>query len=459
MRALVILLAGQAMASMDGSILAVAAPSLQADLHASSGQLQLTLAMYIVAFAAFVVTGARLGDVVGPRRAFLMGLGGFTISSLCGGLAPTPAALIVARAGQGAAGAVMTPQVLSIIQRQYEGETRARAVGAYSMILAVGVAAGQVLGGLLVSAHLLHDAWRPALLLNAPVGVALLFAAPRWLPHPPALPARRLDLLGAALLGAAMLALVVPLSFGRDAGWPVWTWPCLVGCATLLVAFVRVERVRRDPVLDIGILRLPSVAAGVLAVLLVMGSYAGFLLSLTLHLKQGLGFSALHAGAVFAAYATGFATASLTWPRAGAALRDRLPVVGPLLMAAALLAVGLIARDGGWPAAPTAILLFAGGAGHACAFSPLANRLTAAVAPTQVADLSGLVLTASLIGSTTGVAGLAGVYLSAADRGSGHALGITTGVAAVALLATAVCAGKALSINKETPWLAFARRS
>jgi MFS family permease len=455
MRVLLILLAGQAMASMDGSILAVAAPSLRAGLHASDAQLQLVVAMYTIAFATLVVTGARLGDVLGRRRTFLLGLAAFTLASLAGGLAPTPAALIVARAFQGAAGALMTPQVLSIIQLQFEGEARARAIGAYSLILAVGVAAGQVVGGVLVGAHLLADAWRPALLLNAPVGALLLLGARRGLPITAPGPRRRLDLAGAAVLSAALLALILPLTFGRDSGWPAWVWPSFAGSALALAAFVVLERRIRardgDPLFDLDVLALPGVAAGVAAVMLVMGSYAGFLLSLTLHLQDGLGFTPLHAGLIFAAYAGGFATASLTWTRTGAATRERLPVLGPLAMAAALVGVGLIAGGGGWPVALTTPLLFAGGVGHACGFSPLANRLTAAVRPEQAADLSGLVLTASLVGSVLGIAVFVGVYLGAAPHGSAHALAITTGVLAAALVVTASCAFRAIAPRTKVP--------
>jgi MFS family permease len=444
MRALVILLAGQAMASMDASILTVAAPSLRADLAASDAQLQLTLAMYTIAFATFVVTGARLGDVLGRRRAFVIGLAGFTLASLAGGLAPTPATLIVARAFQGATGALMTPQVLSIIQAQYEGETRARAIGAYSMILAVGVAAGQVVGGLVVGAHLIEAAWRPALLLNAPIGALLLLGARRGLPAVAAGPARRLDLAGAAVLSAALLGLVVPLTFGRDAGWPAWVWPSFAASALALAAFVALERrirVRRgDPLFDLDVLTLPGVAAGVVAVVLVMGSYAGFLVSLTFHLEDGLGFGPLHSGLTFAAYATGFATASLTWTRTSEATRDRLPIAGPLAMGAAILGIGLIAASGDWPVAATAPLLFVAGAGHACGFSPLANRMTATVRPAQIADLSGLLMTSSLIGAVFGTAGFAGIYLGAAPHGSGHALAVTSAVLAAALAVTAGCA-------------------
>jgi MFS family permease len=465
MRVLLILLAGQAMASMDGSILVVAAPSLQSTLGASDAQLQLVVAMYTIAFAALVVTGARLGDVLGRRRAFLLGLAAFTLSSVAGGLAPDPTALIVARACQGAAAAVMTPQVLSIIQLRFEGELRARAIGAYSLILAVGVAAGQILGGLLVSAHLLAASWRPALLINAPIGALVLLGARRGLPDIAAGPPRRLDLAGAAILSAALLAFVVPLTFGRQTGWPVWVWPSLAGCALALAGFVALERRLRarggDPLFDLDLLRLPSVAAGVTAVLLVMGCYEGFLLSLTLHLQDALGFSALHAGLTFAAYASGFAAVSLTWTRARASTRDRLPVLGPPAMAVALLGVGLIAAHGGWPVALTTPLLVAGGAGHACAFSPLAGRLTAAVVRSQAADLSGLILTASLAGSVVGIAAFTGIYLSAAPNGSGHALEQTTAALALVLLATAACAFRALAPTRQEPrrWPAFARRS
>jgi MFS family permease len=455
MQTLLILLVGQAMAVMDGSIFTVAAPSLRANLGASDAELQLVVTMYVIAFGALVVTGARLGDVLGRRRAFLLGLAGFTLASLAGGLAPSPPALIVARVIQGASAALMTPQVLSIIQAQFEGEPRARAIGAYSLILAVGVAAGQIIGGLIVGAHLVAAAWRPALLVNVPVGLALLVAARRGLPAMPASGRSRLDLAGAALLSASLLAFVLPLTFGREAGWPAWVWPCLAGCALALAAFPALERRvaarGAEPLFDLQLLRVPAIAAGIGAVALVMGCYAGFLITLTLHLQDGLGFAPLHAGATFAIYACGFAAASLTWTRADAALRDRLPVVGPLVMGSALLGVGLAAAGGGWPVALTSPLLLAAGAGHACAFSPLAARMTTAVRPDQVAHLSGLVLTASLVGQVTGVASLSGVYLGAAGNGSAHALTLTTVVIAPVLLVTALCAVVATRPGRPAP--------
>lgn len=448
-RVLAILLAGQAMASMDVSILIVASPNLRSDLDASGAQLELIVSLYTLAFAGIVVTGARLGDVLGRRRTFLVGLTAFTIASLAAGLAPTPDALIVARAVQGSAAAVMTPQVLSIIQLQFDGEMRARAIGAYSMILSAGVALGQILGGLLVSAHLIAAAWRPALLINAPVGVVVLVAARRGLPDVARGPRRRLDGGGAAILSAALLALVLPFTLGRAAGWPPWIWPAFAAFALLIAAFAALERRLAarggDPLFDLSLLARPHVAAGIAVIIVVMGCYAGFLVSLTLHLQDGLGFSALHCGLIFSIYAAGFATASLTWTRASAGVRDRLPVLGLVAMGTALLALGLIARGGGWRLATIAPLLFVAGAGHACGFSPLANGLATAVRPSQAADLSGLIMTASLIGQVIGIAAFVGIYLGAAPHGSAHALAITTAVLATTLMVSAGAAARALA--------------
>jgi MFS family permease len=439
-----ILLGGQAMASMDTSILVVAAPSLRASLHASGGELQLVIATYTVAFGALVVTGARLGDVLGRRRAFVQGLTGFTLASIIGGLAPSPVVLIGARALQGAAAALMTPQVLSIIQARFTGERRARAIGAYSMILAVGVAGGQILGGLLVSLHLLQATWRPALLLNAPIGLALLVSARRGLPPMARGGGQRLDFAGVCVLATALVGLVMPLSLGREARWPGWVWPCLalgvIGAGAFATLERRVKASGNLPVLDLALLRTRGMAAGVIAIALVMSCYAGFLLSLTLRLQDGLGFSALHAGLMFAIYAAGFATSSLTWTHVPAPARETLPIVGPLLMGAALLALGLSAGSGGWALAPTTPLMFAAGVGHAWGFSPLTNRLTASVRETQAADLSGLILTASLIGQVLGFAAFVGLYLSFSSAGSARALALTTGALAATLVATSTCA-------------------
>src|SRR5262245_17308253 len=155
-----VLLGGQIMASLDGSIVNVALPSIARDLHASGAALQVTVAGYLLAYAVLLVAGARLGDARGHRAVFIGGLAVFTLASLVCGASTTIWTLLAARVAQGAAAAFMVPQVLSLIQRCFEGAERTRALSYYSAVLSLGVAAGQVLGGLLVTANLAGSTWR-----------------------------------------------------------------------------------------------------------------------------------------------------------------------------------------------------------------------------------------------------------------------------------------------------------
>jgi len=156
-RLLTLLLIGQLLASMDASILTVATPVLQDELNASPTMLQAIFAAYTFTFGVLVVTGARLGDDRGHGNMFLAGLAGFTASSLLCGLAPSAPVLLAGRLVQGACGALMTPQTLQVIQRRFDGDGRAKAVGLYSLILSVGVLVGQLVTVVMVGFGLNDD--------------------------------------------------------------------------------------------------------------------------------------------------------------------------------------------------------------------------------------------------------------------------------------------------------------
>src|SRR5579859_1620615 len=239
---LAVVLAGQFMAVLDASVVNVAAPSIHADLHTSGAGLQLVIAGYVITYAVLLVTGARLGDILGHRRMFLSGLALFTLASLGCGLAGSSGLLIALRFVQGAGAAAMIPQVLSLIQRSYSGAARARPMRLYAAVLAGGAVAGQVVGGVLVSADLFGSTWRPVFLLNVPIGAALFAAGLRSLPRGHGEPGRTLDLAGVATLTPAVLALLLPLVLGQSEHWPVWGWLCLAGSALLFGAFALVER-------------------------------------------------------------------------------------------------------------------------------------------------------------------------------------------------------------------------
>ncbi len=266
---LAIVLTGQFMAVLDASVVNVAAPAIHAELHASGAGLQLVIAGYVITYAVLLVTGARLGDIVGHRRMFLAGLAAFTLASLGCGLATSTAMLVALRFIQGAGAAAMIPQVLSLIQRTFTGTSRAGAMRLYAAVIAGGAVAGQVAGGLLVTANLFGSGWRAVFLVNVPIGVALLATGARMLPHGAADRRRGLDPAGLALLTPAAVALVVPLVLGQSEHWPVWGWICLAGSVLLFGLFAvaerRLEARGGSPLIPGRVLSLPGVAMGVAA--------------------------------------------------------------------------------------------------------------------------------------------------------------------------------------------------
>ena len=412
------LLIGQAMASMDGSIVSVSAPTIREKLGTSGAVIQLVISGYLLTTGVLLVTCARLGDILGHRRAFLLGLSWFTGASLLCGLAPNAAVLVVARIFQAVGAALLVPQVFSLLQLRYEGAARKRAIGLYSMVLALGVALGQVIGGLVVTANLFGLSWRPAFLINVPIGIALIFAGLRFLPSVESAGRPRLDMVGVAALTLAMTALVAPLIFGRQYGWPAWTWICLAlgGCA--IVGFAWYERRVRQPLLDLDVLQPAGVKPGLAACLIVMGCYASFVLVLTLHLQSALRFSALEAGLSFVPYPLGFALVSLTWTRYPHWVQSLLPATGPIAFAVAVATLVLISRHG-WPSLGSVPLLLVAGAGHAAGYSPLIAQVSALVEVRLSSAMSALNSTGPMLASVTAIAGLGSVYFAAPDTYDG----------------------------------------
>jgi MFS family permease len=410
-------LTGQAMASLDSAIVNVAGPAMQRDLHLSGPALQLAIYSYLLVYAVALVTGARLGSRCGYGRLFSYGVAIFTASSLACGLAVTPVMLVAARTAQGAGAALLVPQVLSLLQLTFHGERRRRAISAYGLVLAVGVAVGQVLGGILVTADLFGTGWRPIFLVNVPAGLAVLAVAVGRLPQGPQAAGSRLDLAGAGSLAAGILALIIPLTFGADAGWPPWSWPVLMAGAAALAVFAaherRLARTGREPLIDPALLIRPGVRAGLAGIFTLHASYGGLLFTTALYLQHFLHQSPLRSGLIFAAYAAGFATASLTWTRLPAAWQPRLPQAAFAAFTAAALLLAWLTGTSGWPWQATPMLLIAGAA-HGTGFGALAHRTAAGVTTEHTAAFSGVLATVNQLAIVTGIAVAGTLYLSAA---------------------------------------------
>lgn len=410
-----IVLVGQFMAILDASIVNVAVPTIRNDLHASGAGLQMVVAGYTIAYAMLLITGARLGGRVGARRLFLAGLAVFTVASLACGLATTTGLLIGYRFVQGAGAALMVPQVLSLIQLNFEGAARARALSGYAAVIAGGAVVGQVAGGALVASDLWGTGWRPVFLVNVPIGVGLLVLGRRLLPRRPGHSDRRLDIPGLVALSAAIVLLVVPLVLGRELDWPPWGWAMLAASSLALLGFVGVERVvaRRGgaPLIPGALLRAPDLVVAALVIFTAMASLGGFLFAMALHLQVGLGDSPLRAGLTFAPLALGFAAGSLSWQRLPAAWHRRLIPMGFVVGAAGYALLSLLARGGGH-GGPALFVVMAGfGAGFGFAYGPILHVALRHVAPAYASDASGVLVTIVQLGQVIGVATFGTLFL------------------------------------------------
>jgi len=403
-----VLLVGAFMPTLDFFVVNVAVPSIRTDLHTSDGDIQLIVALYAVSYAALLVFGGRLGDRLGHRRVFVLGLAAFTLASALCGVAPTVWVLIVARALQGMAAALLFPQVLALIQVIYQGPARAWAMVRYGIVLGSAMVAGQLLGGSLISLDLFGWSWRWVFLINIPIGLGALPAALRALPAGPTRGVR-MDWLGVPFCAAVLTFLVFPLTVGRSAGWPVWSFVLLVLAVLLFPAFagweMRLERRGASPLLPPSLLRAGALRRGLLTVFAFYAGLASFLYVLAILLQTGRGLSPIESGLVSCPLAIGFLVASLLGRGWVARWGTR-----PLLVAMAVQVVGYLAQallvsgdPGRLRLAPFMVLLTLNGLVTGLVMAPLLGMVLADVGADRAGAASGLLATAQQVAGAIGV--------------------------------------------------------
>ncbi|WP_083913267.1 MFS transporter [Nocardia concava] len=453
-----VILIGQFMAVLDASIVNVAIPSIRTSLHASGSGLQLIVSGYVIAYAVLLVTGARLGDRFGQRGLFVTGLAVFTLASLACGLAWNSGSLIAFRFLQGAGSAAMVPQVMTLIQRQFAGATRARALSAYAAVISSGFVAGQLAGGLILNADIAGTGWRGVFLVNVPIGLALMAVAPRVLPAVTTRVDRKLDLPGLAVLTASVLALVVPLVLGHEQDWPLWTRIALGAAVFGFAGFALVERrahrLGGEPLFADRVLRAPGVILSAVTLFLIMCTFGGWIFVLTIHLQSTLGYSALHAGLVFLPNGLTFGLVSLYWSRIPARLHRMMIPAGLVIAAATMVGLGLLLRDGR-DVGPVELIVFAlMGVGYGLAFSPLMARATGRIPLALAADASGILVTCVQLGVVIGVATFGTAFLTLTGSTAptaAHALATTALATGLTVLAAAAFAWRATSERPGMP--------
>lgn len=444
---LAVILCGTFVWVLDFFVVNVALPSIQRSLHASPAAIEWVVAGYGLTTAAFLVTGGRLGDHYGRRRLFCVGIAVFTGASALCAAAPGAGFLVAARLAQGVGGGLMAPNVMSILAATYAGPARVKAISGYGMVMGVAAVAGQLVGGLLISANVAGLGWRAIFWVNVPVGVAAIALAPRIVPESRAGRPGRLDLPGAALLTGALVAVLLPLLDGRQQGWPAWSWACLAVGPVLLAAFAGwlliAARRGAQPLLDPGIFAVPAFRAGLTCQVLFWCQQASSYLLLALYLQQGRGLSPIASGGVFAVLAAGYLATSFRAP--ALTVRFGRPVIAAGAVVAALGDVALLVTvlSPQASAVPVAALfpgLFLLGAGQGLCITPLTTTVLAHADAGRAGSVSGALSTAQQVGNAIGVAVAGVIFYGLLGHGAGYDAAYRWSLAEMAALLAGVVA-------------------
>lgn len=444
---LAVVLVGVLLPMLDFFIVNVALPTIDRDLHASQPLLELVVSGYATAYALLLVLGGRLGDSIGRKRLFMIGMAAFTATSLACGLATSAEMLVAGRIAQGASAAMMVPQVLATIQAATTGDRRARALGRYGATGGLAAVLGQVLGGLLVSLNLDGTGWRPIFLVNVPIGLAGLVLAQRYVPDTRHGNAARVDGPGTVLLGVTVLTILVPLTEGRSLGWPAWTIAMLAVAPLAAVAFCiverRMERAGRTPLVPPSLLQHASMRRGLLLALPFFAGFGAFMFCYALLVQVGLHDSALVAGAGLAPMAVAFLLASLSTSRLLARYGARVLTAGGLLQAVGLVVLAATVYLG-WPHVSVLALapgLVIAGVGQGLIMSPLFGVVLSEVPPTAAGVGGGVLTTTQQTALALGVATLGSLFLTMAADGTGVRTGFVTVLVIQVVIALVFAAG------------------
>lgn len=424
---------GSGVAFLDGTVVNAALPAIATDFHVGLASLQWVITAYLLTLGSLLVLGGSLGDLFGRRLVFVIGLGGFGVASLLCGIAPSVDLLIVARAIQGAAAALLVPGSLAIISASFRHEDRGRAIGAWSGLAGVATALGPFVGGWLIDSV----SWRAVFLINLPVIVVTIVITLRHVPESRDVSAvRHVDGIGATLLALGLAGVVYGLIEGPGSRWSGAPVVALVAGAVALVLFIAVEARSSHPMVPLGVFRSQQFSGANAVTFAVYAALGVTMFLLVVHLQTDLGYSALEAGASLLPLTV---LMLLFSARAGALAQrigPRLPMtIGPLIAAAGIaLLAGVEPGVSYWSGVFPGVIVLS--VGLVFTVAPLTATVLAAVEDAHagiasainnaVARIAGLIM----IAVVPAVAGLSGTGRSL-DSGFGTALMIAAVTCAI----------------------------
>lgn len=433
-----IILSGTFVQLFSVTVMQVGVVDIQRDLDTGAGATDLVLAGYTLTYACSLIVSARLGDRYGYRRIFITGMALFTAASLGAAAAPSAWLLVAGRLVQGLGSGLVAPQVLSIIQSALPADRRPAALSAFGATMAAASLTGPVLGGVVIQLDLLGWGWRTAILLTVPIGIGALLLSPALPADRGAQDTKRVEPIGATLIFLALALLIIPLTMGRDAGWPPWAWISLALSAATLTGAVTAQRKVPDPIIHPSTLAEPATRWGLAIVLVFNAGVPSFTLLLSLYLQGVRNWSPLQVGLSIAPYAVGALLGSAianaasrrfgTWALAGSSF-----TMGLVSLTVPLTIAGDDIRSVYW------LALCVGGVGFGVFTASAFTQIIARVPGAAATSVSGLLPTAQQLGGTLGVT-LIGIAYAAPAGNSTDALWHAMTYEAATFTLAAVCA-------------------
>lgn len=419
--ALLVVCAATFMLLLDVTIVIVATPDIQHQLHTSFSDAQWVLDAYALALATVLLTSGSLADLFGRRLLFVIGLAVFSIGSLACGLSQSPMMLILCRAAQGVGGSMLFATSLAILAQNFHGKERGVAFGVWGAVTGVASGLGPILGGVLTTGI----SWRAIFLVNVPIGVAAV-AVTVWKvaesrdPH-----ARRPDWAGFGVFTAGLTALVYGLIRAGEIGWgDTGVIICLVLAVVFLAAFLPLEARVPHPMFDLSLLRVPTFNGGLISAFCMNGSLFALFVYIVIYLQNDLGYSALGAGLRMLLTSV----ASLVFSAAAGRLSAHVPVrwlVGPglVFVGVGILLMTGIEAGGSWTHLAAGLVV--AGVGVGLVNPPLASTAVGVVEPARSGMAAGINTTFRQIGLAVGIAVYGSIFTSSLTAGLRHTLSST----------------------------------
>ena len=410
----IVVLAANTMDLLDATIVNVAGPSIRRELGAGANSIQWLSAAYTLAFAVFLIAGARLGDIFGRRRMFLLGLAGFTLFSAACALGQDMSMLIAFRALQGSFGALMIPQGFGMLKEVFDDEELGQATRLFGPATGLAMLGAPILAGALIDANFWDIGWRMVFLINVPLGLIALPFAFRSLPHGISHPDLKLDLVGIWLIGLGLVAIIYPLIQGESAGWPAWTVAMLALGAVLLFVFVRYERRRgHDALIESSLFTNRMYLSGVAVMLALFSAFGGLLLCVSLYGQLGQGWSPIHAGLSLTPMVIGLIAGMVVSGMLVKKLGRHLLHFGIATVAAGTTTLALMLTGTNsastWDLVPG---LFLVGVGVGTVLGQIIQFILAAVSMNEVGSASGVMEASQQLSTALGVAILGTIFFA-----------------------------------------------